>query len=245
MRLARSAQGYLAGFGTAGSLLAGAALMFILASALVAFRGWPHVAAQPSPGEVVVSPRPTAASASLVSRRLAVISAPAAPAGARPGGRPGGAGGGAAVVVVPGAGRPGGAVGAVGAMPGSGHHTIGQPPSTSVPVPTSSAGAAPSALSCVAGGCASPAPSNSGGSGPTQPLQPVVKQAAGAVAPVVSGTGNQVGSGVQQTTGAAGGAAAPVSPPAAGAVNSVGSGVSKTVTTVRQGIAGTLSGLGQ
>src|SRR5436305_12765649 len=89
--MARATRGYLAGVGTSGSLLAGAALMFIVASALVAFRGWPHVGAQPSPGEVIVSPRPTAAAArSPVARRLAVISAAPA-AGARAGGAaPGG-----------------------------------------------------------------------------------------------------------------------------------------------------------
>ena len=37
----RAARAYLAGVGTTGSLLAGAALMFIVASALVAFRSWP------------------------------------------------------------------------------------------------------------------------------------------------------------------------------------------------------------
>jgi len=35
-----SARAYLASFGTTGSLLAGAALTFMVASALVAFRGW-------------------------------------------------------------------------------------------------------------------------------------------------------------------------------------------------------------
>src|SRR5437588_5663199 len=39
----RAARTYLAGFGTSGSLLAGAALLFVLASAIVAFRGWPQV----------------------------------------------------------------------------------------------------------------------------------------------------------------------------------------------------------
>ncbi len=67
--LARSARPYLPGFGTSGSLLAGAALMFVLASALVAFRGWPHLGTQPSPGEVVVSPRPAAASHAAPARR--------------------------------------------------------------------------------------------------------------------------------------------------------------------------------
>ena len=35
---------YIAGFGTAGSLLAGASVLFVLATALVSYRGWPQVA---------------------------------------------------------------------------------------------------------------------------------------------------------------------------------------------------------
>ena len=46
--VAHAARAYLAGVGTAGSLLAAAALVFIVASALVAFHGWPHLAVQPS-----------------------------------------------------------------------------------------------------------------------------------------------------------------------------------------------------
>jgi hypothetical protein len=41
-----AARAYLAGVGTTGSLLAAAALVFIVARALVAFHGWPHVAVQ-------------------------------------------------------------------------------------------------------------------------------------------------------------------------------------------------------
>src|SRR5579884_772379 len=88
-RLARSVRTFLPGFGTSGALLAGAAAMFVLASALVAFRGWPHVGAQPSPGEVVVAPRATAASSSSPSsRRLVLFSGVAAspPAAAPSGG---------------------------------------------------------------------------------------------------------------------------------------------------------------
>jgi len=54
----QAARAYLAGVGSTGSLLAVAALVFIVASALVAFHGWPHVAAQQPPGEVVISPVP-------------------------------------------------------------------------------------------------------------------------------------------------------------------------------------------
>src|SRR5437868_5603899 len=122
----RAARAYLPGFGTAGSLLAGAVLMFIVASALVAFRGWPHVGAQPSPGEVVVSPAPAAAAGSISARRLAVFTAgPAAgvagaaapaPAGAR---------------ALPGAGR----AGATGPS-----HSLGRPVTASRPVTAAGSG---------------------------------------------------------------------------------------------------------
>jgi hypothetical protein len=70
----RATRAYLAGFGTSGSLLAGAALMFLLASAFVAFQGWPQVGGQSSP--VLVSlPHVNAASASRASRVLSSTTA--------------------------------------------------------------------------------------------------------------------------------------------------------------------------
>src|ERR1700692_4043034 len=52
----RATRAYIAGFGTAGSLLAGAAMMFVLASAVVAFRGWPQVGGGATPtGSVLVA----------------------------------------------------------------------------------------------------------------------------------------------------------------------------------------------
>jgi hypothetical protein len=53
----RASRAYIAGFGTAGSLLAGAAMLFVLASAVVAFKGWPQVADQPTPTAVIVAQR--------------------------------------------------------------------------------------------------------------------------------------------------------------------------------------------
>jgi hypothetical protein len=44
-----AARAYLAGVGTTGSLLAVAALVFIVASALVAFHGWPLMSASSRP----------------------------------------------------------------------------------------------------------------------------------------------------------------------------------------------------
>ncbi len=63
------ARAYLAGLGTAGALLAGAALLFVLASAFVAFKGFPQLGAQPLPVSVVVGP--VASHAAPTSARLA------------------------------------------------------------------------------------------------------------------------------------------------------------------------------
>jgi hypothetical protein len=231
--LLRGARGYLPGFGTAGSLLAGAVLMFIVASALVAFRGWPHVGAQPSPGEVVVSPATGTGVGSVSARRLALfttgpvagIAAPAPPAAAR-------------TRRAPGAGR---------AATSAPQQSLGQPVRASRPVPA----AGPSGgtvSSCPAGGCESTAPAPQPVTAapapvPTRPVQQVVGQTTGALGGVVAGTGNQVGSVVQQTTGAVAGAVQPVSPPAAGVISTTGAGAAKTVSGVTQTIAGTLSGL--
>lgn len=65
----RATRAYLAGFGTSGSLLAGAALMFVLASAIVAFRGWPQVTAQ-NPVVNVAAPRLAVTASSRAGRIL-------------------------------------------------------------------------------------------------------------------------------------------------------------------------------
>jgi hypothetical protein len=64
----------MAGFGTAGSMLAGGAVLFVLASAIVAFQGWPRIATQGSPAAIQVSATP--APPSLVSRRLRAVGSP-------------------------------------------------------------------------------------------------------------------------------------------------------------------------
>ncbi len=227
---ARAGRGYLAGVGTSGSLLAVAVLLFVVASAMVAFRGWPHVGAQPSPGEVVVSPRPTAATGSRSSRRLALFIAGARTTGAGAGA---GAGAGTRVGLRPGAGRAGAA-----APP----HSLGRPATASIPA-TGTPAAGGSAPSCPSGGCASPAQPGSAASGPTQPVQQVIRQTTSALGQAVSGAGKQVGSVTKQTTGAVSGAVQPVSPQVAGVVNHAGTGTAQTATGVTQAIAGALSGL--
>jgi hypothetical protein len=68
----RATRAYVAGFGTAGSLLAGAAVMFVLASAVVSFRGWPQIAAQSTPA-TLQDVRSSAADSTAASRRLAAV----------------------------------------------------------------------------------------------------------------------------------------------------------------------------
>ncbi len=63
----RATRAYIAGFGTAGSLLAGAAIAFVLASAVVAVRGWPQIGYHASVSSLRLSaPRPSSRSAAVV-----------------------------------------------------------------------------------------------------------------------------------------------------------------------------------
>jgi hypothetical protein len=45
----RAIRSYMAGIGAAGSLIFGAAILFVVASALVALKGWPKPGAMASP----------------------------------------------------------------------------------------------------------------------------------------------------------------------------------------------------
>jgi hypothetical protein len=222
-----AARAYLAGVGTTGSLLAVAALVFIVASALVAFHGWPHVGVQPAPGEIVISPRSASVPPTLAARRLAVVAAPRAaragapapapaPAPAARGRTPGSSGSG--VVAPP-------------------RETIGAPARTSVPVATP-AGGSPTSCACAA----SPAPRPVA---PVQKIQQTVGQVTNTLGNVVSDTGGRLGSTVQQTTNAAAGAVGSVSPAVGGVVQSAGSGAAQTVTGVTQALGGVVSGIGQ
>ncbi len=67
----RATRAYLAGLGTAGSIVVGAALVFVLASAVVAFHGWPSADGIDIPVRVVVSA--PARSATPAARRLVAL----------------------------------------------------------------------------------------------------------------------------------------------------------------------------
>ena len=226
--LVHGARAYLAGAGTTGSLLAVAALVFIVASALVAFRGWPHVAAATSPGQVVVSPRPALGPRARSRRAGSRSSRQCPPARAVREARVGPAR------------RPAPSAAGRGlGQPRPPRHAIGAPVSASVPVSTAGARRA----RADAGHRPSPTPSPS----PTpvrqvqQTLSPGDEHARkrrvghGQPARVVGAADHE-----RRRRRARG-----VSTPAGGAVSKVGSGAAKTVTGATQALGGVLKGLGR
>src|SRR5947209_5197477 len=64
---------YLASLGTGGSLVAGAALLFVFASALVSWSGWPHVGSSSPTVSVVLPARVGARTAPPSPRVLALV----------------------------------------------------------------------------------------------------------------------------------------------------------------------------
>ena len=230
--LVHVARAYLAGAGTTGSLLAVAALVFIVASALVAFRGWPHVAAATPPGRVVISANRGASAGTLAARRLAFV------AGAPGAGGVGGAGGAGGAGAAGGAGRVPSAAGRGLGRPRPPRQTIGAPASTSVPV------SGPDGSTSCASGCGT-APAPSPPPTPVQRVQQTLSQATNTLGNVVSGTGGRLGSTVQQTTNGVAGALGGPSTPVGGTVSKVGSGATKTVTGVTQALGGVLQSLGR
>ena len=226
--LMHAARAYLAGAGTTGSLLAVAALVFIVASGLVAFRGWPHVAGAAAPGKVVISSARGASPGTLAARRLALAArAPAGGAGA------GGAGAG-------GAGRVPSATGRSLARPRPPRHTLGAPASTSVPVSTGGSGPGAGSTTCASGCGTTPASSPAT---PVQRVQQTLSRATNTLGTVVTDTGSRVGTSVQQTTNGVAGALGGTGTPAGSTVSTVGSGAAKTVTGATQALGGVLKGL--
>jgi hypothetical protein len=73
----RGTRAYLAGLGTAGALVLGAALLFVTASAIVAFRGWPGSDRAPAAARQVlaVAPPHPHTRPGPVARRLAAVAA--------------------------------------------------------------------------------------------------------------------------------------------------------------------------
>jgi hypothetical protein len=198
----RTARAYLAGFGTAGSLLAGAALLFVLASALVAFHGWPQMGAGAAPVSVTVPPAPDAGGSRVARRLAAILTAPGAP-GVPLGG----------VVATRSVARRAGA----GAKPGGARRVAG---GTAVPVSTSASGGARASTGAPVGSGGTGA-GGSGGGGPARPVRRILTSTTTTVRHVVSRAGNQLGSAIRQVGSAAGGALTTAAHAVAGAVTAL------------------------
>ena len=211
----RAPRAYLAGFGTSGSLLAGAAVLFVLGSAIVAFRGWPQIATGRAT-TVVPAAQPTAPSR--VARRLAVVLsrrtgvvviATRRVRGASRHGAPRGGG----------AGR-----GGSGSGSGSGSQVA---PGSSAPA----AGASQSAP-CSGSGCHQPGPAD------------LLSTLTSTVAQEVSNAGASVGSQASNGSGTVAGAINGVNPPASNTVRSGGNSVGNTVSGTASTAGGLISQAG-
>jgi hypothetical protein len=210
-----SKHAYAAGFGTAGALLAGCAVLFVLASTLVGFHGWPSLSGPSSPSHLTIDAGPVrgGAVATRATRRLqALTAAPAARraiAGTTATSRAGlsaGSGGSPAghAGLRPGGQRTGGTT-----QPGtgSGSGTHNGPPILNHPVPRPP-------ITCTHD-CG-------GGGGPPDGGVTVVDKIRQAAANTVSRTGSALGGEVQKVTGevpSAGGVLAKAGAAAGGAIS--------------------------
>ncbi len=222
----RANRAYLAGFGTSGSLLAGAALLFVVASAIVAFRGWPQVGDPPPAAAVSVAS--AGAGSSVGSRADRVLTAAvAAHAPATAGSARGAAGTRHRASVLAVSRRHGGP----GTTPGSpGSPTTGSA-GTGSTGSTGATGSAGSGTGCVTG--CSPIPS--------APNPSSVVSTAGTT---ISNTGSQIGSTASGVADTVASSLSGVSQPAAGAVQGAGSAVGGAVSGTSTTVGGVVSGVG-
>ncbi len=215
----RATRANMAGFGTAGSLVAGAAMVFVLASTVVAFRGWPQVSAQPSPATLVASPVRSPAPSS-AGRRLAY--AAASLRATVPGGVANHAVGGRTVT------------GQSLTVPHGGVASVVLPAQTSPAarvVPTTTTSTAP-CTTCSA------APTVTGGTAQT------VNGVAGVLGTTVAQTGQSLGATVSGVANVLASKLAGVSPPLANTVSHTGAAVGSSLTGVSSAAAGVVSGAG-
>lgn len=207
---------YVAGFGSSGSMLAGAAALFLVGSAIVAFGGWPQIATGPATSTVAAVP---AAASSHASRRLLRALTTTAPRVHAPGA--------VARSGVPGPAAHRNVAGRTVARLAPAAPTTPATPATG----STSPGAATASVPAPASGCTSCThPSGSPG-----PVTTVTNKVAQTVATV----GGAVG---QQITGLSGTVANPVSavsPPVGSTVGAIGSTAGSTAGSTVSGTATT------
>jgi hypothetical protein len=214
---------YIAGFGTAGSLLAGAAMVFVLASAVVAFRGWPQVGQASPPPAVVIGHDHVPATASTVERQLIAAVAPGYARGA--GGGPS-AGSGRSTAT---GGRPGQSSVGVGV---SGHQ-VGAAPTTFAITPTTT-------TTTAAGGCGTSCAKPTG----TNQLSTVVQKATGALGNTVATAGQSLGSTVTGVANVVASKLAGLSSGLAGAAGNAGATAGGTISKTAGAAGGIVKNTG-
>lgn len=236
MRLTRA---YMAGFGTAGSLLAGASVLFVMATAVVSYRGWPQVAnagttpALVLPSGAIYGVRPTyghrtviaEATPSAGSRARSTVTATTRtrPAAARSLGKQAGV-----------------ATLALGSTGGATHSSPG--PSGTTTTGTTTTAPPP----CTGAGCAGSATHGAGGTA----LAGVTSGVTGAVGAGVSSVGKNLGSTVSAVSGALANKLSAVNPTVgsvvAGTGQALGNAVAQATGTAGSAVASTgklLSGI--
>jgi hypothetical protein len=258
----RGTRAYLAGLGTAGSIVVGAALVFVLASAIVAFRGWPRADGIDSPARIVLR-APASRSETPIARRLVALVARPGPGVARVARRTAGP---AVVparrsVVVVGTGDGGSGSGvspiARPSPPGRGAPTHRPtPPPTTTPGRTTTSPAPPtntpaSPTTTPASPTAAPAPPTPAPAPPTTtPAPPTTTPppptgdggTSGPVATVVNKVTGTVGTTVSQTGSGVGSVVKSVTAPVGGPIAGVGSGAGDTITRITGTVGAVLSG---
>jgi hypothetical protein len=211
----RGTRAYLAGFGTSGSLLAGAAVLFLIASAIVAFRGWPQIGTGPVTSDVAATP---VAVTSRAARRLTVAIAVTRQRVIARGGTAAVRGGvGAHRVALKGV-RTGGPLGGQ----GTGSASAG----------SGAAGGSPGAGAGQCDGCRSPSPQN--------PIGTLTNK----IAQTVSTVGTNVGQQITGLSGAASGGVSSASPQLGSAVGSAGAGAGSAVGSTSNSVANAVTTAG-
>jgi hypothetical protein len=225
MQHVRATRAYIAGFGTAGSLLAGAAIVFFFASAVVSFHGWPQVAQQASPAAVIAGqPRPSG-SHTAVRQLVALVSAQTASATRQAAAGTGTGGRGLASGQHPTAILAATQVGSGGAHKPSFTSTTPSSPGTSTP---------PTPQPCST--CGRPTLGTT--------LGAATQAATSTLGTTVASTGSRLGSVVSGLTGAVASRLGAVSPGLGQIVGGTGRAVGGTIGSATGTLGSTLSGVG-
>jgi hypothetical protein len=222
MRVTRA---YIAGFGTAGSLLAGASVLFVMATAFVSYRGWPQVAYTGPPPALVLAHKTYFGVRPSVARPVLTADA-AQPAASRGAAAP-------AARRSTAVAHPRQRTVTTLATTGVGHGVKHHVPATVLHAPPSTGGTP----TCTGAACTA-RPTGNGVAG-------VATSVTGAVGSGVSSTGKSLGSTVTAVSGALASKLSGVNPGVSNLVSGAGQALGNAVTQATQAAGGAVAGTGQ